>query len=131
MQDDVTSAADKLMKALLDKAQPCEDIDFSVQVMQAATRYLAVKSRINLPEEGNAFDGWRTNIGGSDDGAGAADGRVRTAAGSSGATDAPPAKRRRRQRATDPRAETETGPAASPSPNGRAGDIATDEPLLL
>ncbi len=67
-QDDVTTAADKLIKTLLEKAQNSDDLDFAVSVAQTATRYLAVKSRINLPEEGNAFDGWRTDIGGSDGG---------------------------------------------------------------
>ncbi len=63
-QDDVTNAADKLMKRLLNKADdPEADLDFSVQVMQTATRYLAVKGRINVPDEGNAFDGFREQLG--------------------------------------------------------------------
>lgn len=64
-QDDVTNAADSLMQRLLSEASTSTDLEFSVQVMQAATRYLAVKSRINVPDEGNAFDGFRSDISGA------------------------------------------------------------------
>ncbi len=62
-KDDVVGATDKLMKALLAKAEADPDnVDFGIQCMQAATRWVAVKNRMSLPEEGNAFDGWRNSI---------------------------------------------------------------------
>jgi len=62
-QDDVVGATDKLMKALLSKAEADPDnVDFGLQCVQAATRWVAVKNRMNVPEEGNAFDGWRSSI---------------------------------------------------------------------
>lgn len=64
-QDHVTNAADKLMKKLLDKANAEDaDVDFSIQVMQTCSRYLAVKGRINVPDEENAFDGFRDQLSG-------------------------------------------------------------------
>lgn len=61
--DDVTSATDKLMMKLLAKAETeDEDTDFQLSVIQAATRWSAVKNRLSVPEEGNAFDGWRADI---------------------------------------------------------------------
>ncbi len=62
-KDDVVGATDKLMKTLLAKAEADPDnVDFGIQCMQAATRWVAVKNRMSLPEEGNAFDGWRNSI---------------------------------------------------------------------
>lgn len=58
--DAVTKEADKLMAGLLTKANEEEaSVDFGLAVMQAATRYLAVKNRLPVPDEENAFDEWR------------------------------------------------------------------------
>lgn len=65
-QDDVSSATDKLLKRLLDKAglQDADD-DFALQVVTAATRWTAVKNRMSVPDgEGNAFDGFRDQLNG-------------------------------------------------------------------
>lgn len=64
-QDDVSGATDKLMKSLLDRAVADPDnVDFALQCVQAATRWTAVKNRMNVPDEGNSFDGWRAAISG-------------------------------------------------------------------
>lgn len=72
---DVISDADKLMRSLLETAgEEDTPLDTRLQIMQAATRWIAVKNRMNVPEEGNAFDGWRSAVaGGGSTAAGAAD----------------------------------------------------------
>jgi len=72
-QNDVTDATNRLMKVLLEKAAGDPDnTDFALQVVQAATRWTAVRNRMNMPEEGNAFDGYRETItSGSGNGDGA------------------------------------------------------------
>jgi hypothetical protein len=74
-QDDVVGATNKLMKALLAKAEADPDnVDFALSCVQSATRWIAVLNRMNVPEEGNSFDGWRAAIADGADRAGGAGG---------------------------------------------------------
>lgn len=64
--DDVASATDKLLQSLLEKAAAADATpDFALAVVQAATRWTAVKNRMSVPDEGNTFDEWRGAIAGT------------------------------------------------------------------
>jgi hypothetical protein len=60
----VISAADKLMLDLLQEAEGLA-LDKRLAVVQTATRWVAVKNKLNMPEERNGFDEFREQLSGT------------------------------------------------------------------
>ena len=64
--DQVSAGTDKLVQTLLTKAmEEGADIDFQLSVVQAATRWTAVKNRMSVPDEENQFDRFRAALDGT------------------------------------------------------------------
>lgn len=64
--DQVSSGTDKLVQTLLTKAmEEGADLDFQLSVVQAATRWTAVKNRMSVPDEVNEFDRFRAALDGA------------------------------------------------------------------
>jgi hypothetical protein len=61
---DVISAADALMLELLVEAEGLA-LDKRLAVVQTATRWVAVKNKLNVPEERNGFDEFREQLSGT------------------------------------------------------------------
>jgi hypothetical protein len=60
---DVISASDKLMLDVLTEAEGLT-LDKRLAVLQTATRWVAVKNKLNVPEERNGFDEFREQLAG-------------------------------------------------------------------
>ena len=72
-QDDVITATDTLMMKLLKQANDGDEVDFAVQIVQSATKWVAVKNKLTAPDhEDNFFDGIRGGSTDSDRGGGPA-----------------------------------------------------------
>ena len=62
---DVVISADRMMRDIIEEAAELP-LDKRLAVIQAATRWVAVKNRLNMPEERNGFDEFREQLAGGD-----------------------------------------------------------------
>lgn len=118
----VIEEADALIQDLLREARSERkaDVDFRLQVMQTATRWVGVKNRVVVSDEGNAFDGFRSSI------AGAAS-ATRPAGQPAPAASAPARQREGAPGATAsarPNGSANAGPAPAPATTRRLSSIA-------
>jgi hypothetical protein len=62
-RSDVVDGADAMMREIIEEAAGLP-LDKRLAVMQAATRWVAVKNRLNMPDERNGFDEFREQLSG-------------------------------------------------------------------